>query len=733
MYAQFYQPAEFTTSWVISGPETWGVEPIFANNMVVWAQTFVAQETWLPAYDKVVEHHQGLIGLFCGTNPLNRVFATKVRRFGLGRSIYELPKHVYEPRDRPADFLCIAGAAPFIRGGNTWLRVVYWESSEQLEEQPVPGGEYLTLRVALIPASLCEAGNLPWRYALPPVWEPEFTYTFEHSSGYMPYPENYVHFSSTGEDFVFEVERIASQWVSEGLAGGPGQPFNSFSMNNILPLPYPAAALERKAFRYSSVHKSITGLLPTQTPLRATVNATTTPDPEDSGTPIHRYERAVRGQYKIWPHFDENDNVQFVTLDIDEYQIQRGNKHEFAGDIVNPGAAFEDIVYDNTANGRPWYGWRIRKMIFPGGKEFLYLQQYVWQYRSVEFVPEDRLPVYDVFPGTGENFYTIIHHIDIPTASMIYSKHGSVMTRMPAPSNSASWYLTGDNTYYIDALLCGERVTRQIAHYPKPTPDELRPYLTIQGGIYGWDMSVTRAYPVSLYNISYFDTYREWTRLYGTADLYDFTITPRATRRQEIHVARDGYNNTIKQLQLTTTGKSAPLPGNGYLINSLVSPEACYYDFFPVNDYFVSCFSGYDYIGETNTSHAWVARAAAGRTAFCGFWHNIAPMFSKGEVQAKFVEYDGRWVVRLKISHIGNGGWRPPDPWYENFPLETPNEDVYKSFSLWTYREPSDKITNWTGRDDLTGSAVHLLANFDIDEAADMVDVVDIEPFGRVG
>ena len=738
MYVQFYYPAEFTNQWVETAGTTWVTEPVSAEDMVVWSQVFVARETWLPTYDAVVQHAQGLIGLFCGTNPLSREFADGATRFGVGRSLYQMPAHIIVPRDRPADFLTIAGAAPSDRDGVPWLRVVYWESSEQLapEDQVDPGEEYLTLRVVLIPAGLCEAGNLPWRYALPPVWEPEFSHTFEHIQGYLMYPENWLHFDSAGEDFLFEVERIFESWIDEVIPYGSGIAFNGFGAANRIDMALPAATVEREAYRYNALLKTITPLLPDQVPITAQVTATTTPDATDGDRPIHEYIRQTQGEYQIWPHFDEFDNVQFVTLVIDEYQRQRGNDVEgFEGTAVNPGAPFEDRIFDATAEGRPWYGWRIRRMVFPGGKDFTYMQQYVWQFRSVEFDPEDRLAVFDVFPGTGENFYTVIHHMDIPTASLIYSKHGSVMTRLPAETDPPfedpdSWYLTGDTTYYLDAELAGERVFEQIAHYPKPTPAQVRAYIAPGGG---FQQVINHDLPVAVYNQSFGGTYRTAVRINEPGDLYDFHTTPMALRHQAIITGPSPTEpGTFKFLQMQTIGKSAPLPRNGFLGGAVASADACYYNHIPATDYRVSCFSGYDYIGETSTSLKWVARAREGLTAYCGFWHNIAPLFSKGEVDAKFAEFDGRWVARVRIRHLNIAGWAPPDPWQLQFPLATPNSEIWQPLSEWTFREPSDKVTSWTGRDDLTGSAVHLVSNFDIDESVGIADVYDIEPFGRI-
>jgi hypothetical protein len=104
----------------------------------------------------------------------------------------------------------------------------------------------------------------------------------------------------------------------------------------------------------------------------------------------------------------------------------------------------------------------------------------------------------------------------------------------------------------------------------------------------------------------------------------------------------------------------------------------------------------------------------------------------KPEVEAKFVEYDGRWVVRLRINHINSAGWRMPDPITVAWPTsEGPPDGVY-SITNFDLRPPSDGIVSWEGRDDLTKGAVHILANFDLEEALGVAEIMDINPFGRV-
>lgn len=733
MHAGGYGPTQFEIRWdtANSSLSSWGTVPFVTGpQQIAYGQVFTAREAWLPVYDEFIRTLAGTVGLFERNNPLNKNFppSNMPGRVGKGRTIYDLPVAQRWPdgTQNESDFLAVAGAAAFMREGDTWIRMVYWSSSDALVTEVPVGQDYLRMTVVVFPEGLCESGVLPWRADNSPEWEIEATHTFTLANRYLPKPENRVAFNSTGTDFVFEVERITTDTVSSGVYGAGGIDFGDPEA-----MAFPAASAGREAYRYTSEDGQIELLLPMQVLPQVTVTATSSEGNSDDS--IHTYEKRLDGQYQIWPHFDDEDNVVFVTLDIDEYQIQVGSFFGRSFDVmaaldmvVNPDAPFEDQIAEDPE--KPWYGWRIRKMIFPTGKVFTYMQQYVWHYQSVEFVPDTRLPAFNVFPGTGENFFVVIHSLDIPTASIIYSKHQSLTKRMPLPSSSESYYHTGDSTYVLDAQLGEERVEQVFATYPMPTPDDLRPYVTSTDTLsYPWDRDVVNELPVRVYLFNTFG-FGEIS-IVGTWSLYNSLTSPSAIRRQIVTLGAVSGGGTMLSNQRTTRGFPSPVPkGEGFTSTDKTSVEACYFDFVPVDDYRASCFSGYDFLGESSTSLNWLNRAQQGRTPYCGFWHNIAPLFSNDdEVEAKVVEYDGRWVARLRVRHINQAGWKPPAPWQTLFPPATDPQDALVPLSAWTFREADDAVPEY---DD---SVVHLLSNFDLDEATGIDDIYDIVPFGRAG
>jgi hypothetical protein len=768
LIVNYYSGATFTSIWdkELSDVDTYIVDDIDEiNGLTVWAQHFHARESWLPVYDRVVHYELGMIGLFCGLNPHNRDCSYDEPRIGFNRTIYTMPREMYDPRperEKKRDFLCIAGGAPFLRGEEgaeqIWLRVAYWESSERLDEQPTPGDEYLTLKVVVFPAALTEAGHMPWRPNDPPVWQEEYSRTFRHIDGYLPIPEPLVHFDSKGGDFVFEVEQI-HDWVTHAVM----PPYNRLDINpsSARALNYPAASVKRKAYRYDHKAKALVTLLPNQQPLEVTVFSKTKTGAEaENAYFLHTYEQKLEGQYKIWPHYDKSDNIQFVTLDIDEYSIQEGDRgtrsrNSYLDPAMNPGAPRHE-QYDHNPYIN-YFGWRIRKMIFPSGKEFIYMQQYMWQDASIKFTSDTRFtPQWDMYPGTGENFYVVFHTLDVPNETFIYSKHESVdVGEQDSFSTDTEYYTTGEVTYFVDAEVGGGHIVQELAYYPAPDPELISPYMG--NGV--WDYSVQREYPIWLRNTTFFHQSCEISHIY---DLYDFICTPYAAKYittftelswNDFRPPKPPSDIEYTAAQRLVIGNSAPQRsgGNRGGLNSL--PASNFFNSLPVTNYTASCFAGWDYIGESSSSIAWTERCLQGRTAYCGFWRNISPMFSKSyvlfgseipegateeeliykpEVEAKFVEYDGRWVVRLRINHINSAGWRMPDPisvaWVS---AEGPPEGVY-SGSNYTLRDPSDGIVSWEGRDDLTKGAVHILANFDLEEALAVTNLMDINPLGRV-
>lgn len=688
MHAAGYGITDFELSWdsAASSSTVWATTPVNLTQQIAWAQVFTAREAWLPVYDRVRDWGRQRAGVFNGANPHNRDYNRNAPRVGVGRTIYTLPDGNRVAVGVDDDFLCVAGCGLFEKDGAPWVRMVYWESSDGLQTPPIAGADYLTLNVVVFPEGLLESGSMPWRPDNQPEMLVEFTQTFLAADRWLPTPENVIHFDSQGGRFVFELERICEGGVTEGLAATDGLMSTDFSAD-IYTAGYAIGSVERVAMVYDSLTAAVTPLLPTQQPLEVQVNAWTI-DPGTNQESL--YERTLVGQYKVWPYFDAFDNIQFITLDINEYQYQRGPLGQAGYDV-------------NTAA----YAWRVRKMLFPSGKEVTYMQQYMWVHKGVEFDPEARPLEWVMFPGTGENFYAVVHYLDEAAETLIYSKHGSISSAGEGGFSQDQFYTDGDSTYLLDAFTGVERVVEQMAFYPRIDPADYPGLIDVAS----WADRRAADVPVWTQGISL-----NQPLLKNAEDIYRMELTPFALR------TRFSAGGASPNVYAFTWGHSLPRAVGWGTAFTAATAAGSYLGFIPAANYKASCFAGRDYLGESSATMDWVERAQAGRSPYCGFTHNISPLFSRrGEVSAKFVEYDGRWVARLQVWHINNTGWQPP-------PMASQPRNSSSDYPLsdWTYRTPPDAVTEFGD------SAIHLRSNFDIDEAVGIADVYDVEPFGRV-
>ena len=168
-----------------------------------------------------------------------------------------------------------------------------------------------------------------------------------------------------------------------------------------------------------------------------------------------------------------------------------------------------------------------------------------------------------------------------------------------------------------------------------------------------------------------------------------------------------------------------------------------FHDSMPVVDYDVTVSTRQSERGEDiNTGFRYSGGEAFYGERLSGAYHNVAPMFSRDmECRAKFVTYKDRWIARVEVRHQNRHGLWPLDfasqpkssvsEYVDTYTMNTPPgataKDGYEPSLQGTREQPS-----WTKPAD-GDTAVHLLANFDIDEAVGIGDVTDIQPFGRVG
>ena len=712
----------------------------------LWAQNFIAREAWLPVYSEVRQYDLGPAGTFGSCNPYGRDYYTSSRRVGYHYSIYDMPSgnelNAWDAlTDDEDDFQTLLGVAPFEREGKTWLRVVYWKSSEVLETPVDMGDRYGELVVLVFPAGLGDSPILPWRVPNEPEeWEEEFRQRFEEVDGWVPECEGSVKFNNDGTKFLIELEKAGTEFISEGISRDAqvnnigGSPVTLDDVTTTFYDTYKLFNIQRIPYLYDAsidvVEPGLTRLLEDRVPVQAVVNAGFEDDEEDK----FFYDVAINGTYLIWPHFrvDEEgvEDVQWVQLHIDERWYQHSS-----------GVFNGDNTYDPTdpelAATQENKGYRRRIMEFPSGKQIVYMQQYMIQNFAVEWGDITPPGFLGYFPGDGENFYAVIHYLDVENEHVIYSKNGTVTYNkflntdplgsavpddmsIPAPNNH-SW-TRGGSEYILDAFTGVDRHIETIVHFSGEDDPDLRYQDMTERNTAGRHINVT--YGLDLYTPGHTPyTIPVLTTFDGGSNWYAYNPQSAIPSAMWSDVSYLGYD-----------GQSAASGEYGLY---------SFHDSMPVEDYYVTVSTRQSERGEDiNTGFRYFEGEAFYGERLSGAYHNVAPMFSRDmECRAKFVTYKDRWIARVEVRHQNRHGLWPLDfasqpkasvsEYVDTYTMNTPPgataKDGYEPSLQGTREQPS-----WTKPAD-GDTAVHLLANFDIDEAVGIGDVTDIQPFGRVG
>jgi len=356
----------------------------------VWSENFCQRLTWVPTPDVTVNTYAGGVGMYNSPNPHYCYPAYQIRRFSLGTRFYELPPHnapfytgqlnqTFPDADLATDeFMCVAGAHPFEKDGQTWIRVVYWETDavpQYINYQtnnsytgPLVLGTHAKVIVAVFPAALSESYDLPWR--TPETqgvsWGIEDEYDFTIANGFVPQWAGTVEFSSDGNKFCFTAYELSSNSVTtqyDRVAANFTDPASQTT------LPYTQRAAIPRTVEYNAT--SGFTFQPQQTPVTNVVSAATT----DVGATFsaggdtyhlvkNQYTQAAQGSYNIFPHYDDADQLQHVQSVIDFYGYQYGYADFRYG----------HLLHNQSTTGMDHYMWAQQKLVFPSGKEFVYFQ-----------------------------------------------------------------------------------------------------------------------------------------------------------------------------------------------------------------------------------------------------------------------------------------------------------------------------------------------------------------------
>lgn len=687
------QPGDSTVTIPLNPP---------VESATLWAQIFCNRETWVPCYDQLHTTPAGTVGTFNGWNPWSHSNLISNRHFGWGRHIYEMPASIapFVTTDDEDDFLSCVGAAMIEIEGEKWIRAVYWKSDSVTDSYDGSGsypaeGDYTRMYVVRCPVRLMESSYLPWREETPGEWIQEWEYEFLLSDGWLSNPPSHVRFNSTGTKFCFTHHKIGDTYDQALLYFAQDWSADRGSLLK------PRAAIECHHFEWDEILLE-TLAEPTvyrPTPLVATVTCYKG-DTDLDGTyanwdRIHHYERTLNGTYEVFPFYNKNDQLTYLTLDVDEYQLQRGD----TGD-----AGWVDRVS---------YCWRVRKLIFPSGKEITYMQQYMEEELTKNFVTEPpEHPDYRPWPGTGECYFTVIHYLDELAEDIIYSKIRT--NKRHWTYQSTPYYRTNGDIDYIMDLNPDPAIP-----VPGDPPREVQVLWTLLE-----DNTETGGQPaLNAENVTPIDFYwnlpdSRWIYHMDNTPLTFFLTVDETLGAPAGYVYADTVGVNIPDVEVIAAfgfdyQSFNRQPDDGYYTRPAYRsfPAAdvdAPWGRQPYDDYTVSCYTGYTYNGDFNVNYF-----GTGKKNLSFMNCNISPMFSKsGEVEAKVLRYDDRVICRVGINHVHKVGYLPP-------PGLRPAGNTF-AFGEWTYYEPPEE------------GKVLLWANFDIDEAIGISDVRDVWPMGKL-
>jgi hypothetical protein len=686
-----------------------------ATDATLWAQLFTARETWLPVYDLLHEGAYGATGTFNGWNPYSHSnYVSHSRRVGWNKHVYQLPAGLVEPyvsaaQDPISPFLACVGSAMIIVEGEKWIRAVYFESA-MVPEAVLAGdglypqeGDDITIKVVKFPIRLMETSIMPFRTEIPATYELEYEFEWTLDDGWLSNPPGAVVFNSTGDKFTFTMHKIGDSRTVQALDYKAEDWTDDRSA-----LPFPRADIQCHHFEWDEsildTLADMTVFVPT--PLIASIECWTdhanapVPETYTNSESTTCYIRTLKGQYEVFPHYDKEDVLSYVILDIDEVSVQKANRVELA--------AFA---------GKVSFCYRVRKMIFPSTKEITYMQQYMEDMWTSGFdptlLPEE--PGYKDWPGTGYvdgNFFCVIHYMNELNEDLIYSKIRTekIVVDYGFPND---WYRVDGDTDYIVEL------------NPEPIEGdpEAEPRVTEIMGVIAYD---TTRRALNVYDQDGDGWAMDWS-MSNTLSIYHNENSPctwmitegdSSSRVPTGYVGANTTGFTIPEIEATTTmspspGAIPPGPDEGYYFREayrghpqIKMDAPCGRE--PFENYAATCHTGYGYYGESNT---WYLATAKKDLSFMQC--NFSPLFGKAaETEAKIVRYDDRIIARVGINHTHKYGLAAPEYF-------KPAPNIF-TWNEWDHVEPPE------------GQEAFVWSNFDLDEALGIEDVTDVWPMGKI-
>lgn len=663
----------------------------------IWAQTFTKRAEWVKAWEHWYEGDYGLVGWEGTGQPQDNeliTFASGEYKayFGFRGCRYILPNSVDED-----EMVRVLGVSVYNRVNELWFRVAILTNT--IGDETLPSNERIykdgSIKIFRAPVGVSEVSYRPnFGYYGDPVsrvWEleAEIALPFDPVGG-----EGWLYpafctaaISPDGRKMCFSYQKYRVD--TQPLLHRSSDDFGVSTDREVLVSWI--VHLEKEVNAAWVEHE--------KAPPTVTVSANNI---QSGSNPINNYTRSLTTIYDYMPYYTDSGILQYVELIVNEYQAQQ-------------------------SSGRFW---KVHKLRFGSGKEVLIQYQVLDNIRT----PPDlavfagQNPLFPFALGETATFSSIIHYLDPKNEDIVYTKY-YVRYEEAFPAD-----LFGDLNYYDKQemfvsvgddspvlvwsrddywatpyfVLDGEQIwlnsTGSNGTGPWSTGPELKLLRTPNAySIYNYKAPNTRIFAFALAGPPPFGTNGLWQgSMRQSRVVYPFD-QPAVDPSNPFNPPANVYDPNIYGLydiegMFNQTSYSAsiwqpPIIGNGRMRYDNYLPRSLFSDQIDASLY----------------------------------TDNLAPKVSDSTFSAvKFVSYNGRWLLRGQFTDSPHKLYAEPSGF-----VDLVNPPNYTDFDLSPAPLPAESEGTYnriTGDENLS---VLVAANFDLDAAAEIVDVTDISPFGR--
>jgi hypothetical protein len=416
---------------------------------------------------------------------------------------------------------------------------------------------------------------------------------------------------------------------------------------------------------------------------------------------INNYSRSLATQYDFMPYYDDEDELQYVVLDINESQTQQ-------------------------SSGRYW---KVHKLIFGSGKEVLL------EYQALDNIItpsslQNFLLAHPTFPyedGEEGVFTTTLHYIDPVEEDVVYTRYYYRYVD-PAPGD-----LLGNITYYDKhELVVSAGSAEDVVVWRREDNWTTTPFFTLSGqlifqnstawsGTGPWTTGTERTLRTpnaySVYNYK-----SPWAAILGYRGS-GFGFTTSGTWTASVIQQRQAWPFAFAQLGVPWN----PQYPDQYDTRYYTDPYATL-GMHNAESYTASIWQPPTlFLGAQKESNL-VLRDTFGDLIDASLYtDNLAPRFGGSpNSDVTFVKYRDRWMLRASFRAA-------PRALYAAINGQTGLATFpdYDDFDLPPFPTESEAVGEYTRINEGSSTSLLVSANFDLDAAAEIEDVIDIQPFGR--